>query len=237
MKVRTIRCLLLLLTFAVLVSALGTLSAAAAGTFRYVHDPRNDPNAMKDIVEDPAAVYGFRPSPDGSLATYADIDWTDPAVVEAGRLERIAYHESLESMYDILRDMQAAGKSVEEIARAVSAKRNQLRLEAYANDPEGLAAVKARNLEKYGHEEGPLPDELYKTYGSWQMVIRKAFSANSGMDACVGLYDDYYFLAAALIGFGADAAGSPATADPAVAFALVMLASAAAASVIRKRER
>ena len=52
--------------------------------------------------------------------------------------------------------------------------------------------MKARNLEKYGHEEGPLPDELYEQYGSWETVLSKAFSVNAGMDACFGLYDDYY---------------------------------------------
>ena len=101
-------------------------------------------------------------------------------------------------MYDILEEMTADGKSVEEIARAVSTKRNEIRLAAYDNDPEGLATVKARNLEKYGHEEGPLPDELYEQYGSWQIVLEKAFSVNAGMDACLGLYDDYYDVYVAL---------------------------------------
>ncbi|MBR4186154.1 MAG: S-layer homology domain-containing protein, partial [Clostridia bacterium] len=47
---------------------------------------------------------------------------------------------------------------------------------------------------KYGHEEGPLPDELFEQYGSWEEVIWKAFSANPGMDACLGLYDEYFDL-------------------------------------------
>ena len=37
-------------------------------------------------------------------------------------------------------------------------------LEAYADDPEGLAELKARNLEKYGHEEGPLPEDLAQAF-------------------------------------------------------------------------
>ncbi|MBO4323152.1 MAG: hypothetical protein J5836_00675 [Clostridia bacterium] len=97
-------------------------------------------------------------------------------------------------MYSLLDELTAEGKTTEEIAREISAKRNEIRLAAYANDPEGLEKLKARNLEKYGHEEGPLPDELYAQYGSWEKVIEKAFSANSGMDACLGLYDDYYEL-------------------------------------------
>ena len=166
--------------------------------FRYRHDPRENPAAMADVVEDETAIYGFRPSESGSLSVYADADWSDPAVVEAGRQERIAYHQSLEEMYILLEEMTAEGKNVEEIARTVSEKRNQIRLDAYKDDPEGLAKVKQRNLEQYGHEEGPLPDELYDKYGSWETVIAKAFSANSGMDACLGLYDDYYDLYVAI---------------------------------------
>ena len=169
-------------------------SSVAAEVFTYEHDPRENPKAMADIVEDPNAIYGFRPSETGSLAMYADVDWSDPEVVEAGRQERIEYHKSLESMYDVLDEMTAEGKTTEEIARAVSTLRNQIRLDAYKDDPEGLEALKARNLEKYGHEEGPLPDELYEQYGLWETVISKAFSANSGMDACLGLYDEYYEL-------------------------------------------
>ena len=166
----------------------------AVNTLAYEHDPAENPAAMKDIVRDENAVYGFRPSETGSLKMYADADWSDPEIVEKGRQERIAYHESIESMYDMMREMKNEGKTVEEIARAVSAKRNELRFESYKDDPDGLAALKERNLEKYGHEEGPLPDELFDQYGSWERVIEKAFSANVGMDACLGLYDDYYDL-------------------------------------------
>ena len=168
--------------------------AQSDAKFSYRHDPLLNPSAMADIVADPKAIYGFRPTETGSLKMYASADWTDEALVASGREERIEYHKSLESMYEILESMTAAGKSLEETARAVSAKRNEIRLAAYADDPEGLAAIKQRNLEKYGHEEGPLADDLYKQYGSWQTVLSKAFSANSGMDACLGLYDDYYEL-------------------------------------------
>ena len=164
--------------------------------FRYEHDPRLNPKAMADIVVDHTAVYGFAPSQEGSLSSYAAFDWSDPDLVngENGRLARIAYHESINEMYAMMNAMKIEGKGIEEIARAVSSKRNEIRLASYADDPEGLAAAKARNLEKYGHEEGPLPDELYEQYGSWETVLEKAFSTNSGMDACLGLYDDYYEL-------------------------------------------
>lgn len=178
-----------------------TLPAYAAESeektaFRYWHDPRLNSSAMADIIVNPDAVYGFSPSPDGSLKQYASFDWTDPELVngEDGRIARIAYHESIEELYTMLDEMTSAGRSVEDIARAVNTKRNELRLAAYDDDPEGLATAKARNLERYGREEGPLPDELYEQYGSWEVVIEKAFSTNSGMDACLGLYDDYYDL-------------------------------------------
>ena len=174
------------------------VSTFAANGFTYKHDPSQNAYAMQDIVADETAIYGFKPNDTGSLKAYAEADWSDPDVVAKGRQERIAYHESIESMYDILEEMTAAGKSVEEIARAVSAKRNEIRLASYDNDPEGLATIKARNLEKYGHEEGPLPDELYEQYGSWKTVLVKAFSVNAGMDACLGLYDDYYDVYVAL---------------------------------------
>ena len=125
---------------------------------------------------------------------YADADWSDPELVAKGRADRIAYHQSLEAMYDLLDEMLAEGKSTEEIARAISTKRNEIRIASYENDPEGLADLKERNLTQYGHEEGPLPDELYEKYCSWETVIAKSFSTNSGMDACLGLYDDYYNL-------------------------------------------
>ena len=164
-------------------------------TFAYVHDPRENPEAMADIIENADAVYGFSPNPDSRrLGSYAEYDWTDPEFVAHAREERRAYHESMESMTDILYRMREEGASMEEMARAVSEERNRLRLAAYLDDPEGLAAVKERNLKTYGHEEGPTPDELFEKYGSWTAVLQKAFSPNMGMDACCGLYDEYYWL-------------------------------------------
>ena len=189
-------CFACILSVAAAPASADNLLISSKTNFHYEHDPRLNPKAMADIVVDPTAVYGFAPSPDGSLSSYTAFDWSDPELVngENGRLARIAYHESINEMYAMMNAMSIEGKSIEEIARAVSRKRNEIRLASYADDPEGLAAAKARNLEKYGHEEGPLPDELYKQYGSWETVLEKAFSTNSGMDACLGLYDDYYEL-------------------------------------------
>ncbi len=164
-------------------------------TFSYIHDPRENPEAMKDIVENPDAVYGFSPDPESSrLGPYAEYDWTDPKFVAEAQEERRAYHESMDSMTDILYRMREEGASIEEMARAISEERNRMRLASYEGDPEGLAAVKESNLKTYGHEEGPTPDELFQKYGSWTVVMQKSFSSNMGMDACCGLYDEYYWL-------------------------------------------
>ena len=163
--------------------------------FAYVHDPRENPEAMKDVIYDPEAVYGFRPNPDSDrLGVYAEYDWTAPDFVAQAYAERKAYHESLDSMTDILYDMRDKGASIEEMARAVSEERNRLRMESYKDDPEGLAKLKESNLKTYGHEDGPTPDELYEKYCSWEEVLQKAFGTNMGMDACCGLYDEYYDL-------------------------------------------
>ncbi len=173
----------------------GTEAGLPADGFAYIHDPRECAAAMEDIVENPAAVYGFSPDPQSSrLGAYADYDWTDPELVAKAQEERRAYHESMDSMTDILYRMREEGASIEEMARAVSEERNRIRLASYEGDPEGLAAVKESNLKTYGREEGPTPDQLFEKYGSWTMVLQKAFSPNLGMDACCGLYDEYYWL-------------------------------------------
>ena len=135
------------------------------------------------------------PAEESTLKEYADaIDWTDPDQVAAAREQRQAYHDSLEELYDIILAMLKQDQDIETIARAVSTRRNELRLEAYNDDPEGLETVKARNMETYGNENGPTPEWLYEKYGSWDMVLVKARGFNPGMDACLGFYDDYYYL-------------------------------------------
>ncbi len=163
--------------------------------FQYIHDPRLNPEAMKDIIENPDAVYGFSPDPESArLGTFASYDWTDPETVAQAREQRLEYHAQMDSMTDILYRMREEGASMEEMARAVSAERNRLRLASYEGDPEGLEKAKKSNLETYGHEEGPTADQLFEKYGAWTIVLQKAFSTNMGMDACCGLYDEFYWL-------------------------------------------
>ena len=124
------------------------------------------------------------------IAVYAGISmfiWvTDFSQVSSiGRAGQKILYQTIETMLD-------ENKSIEEIARAVSKKRNELRLEAYIGDPDGLKRVKQSNLDTYGNEEGPTIDYLYEKYGSWEAILQKALSSNPGMDACLGLYDDFY---------------------------------------------
>lgn len=169
-----------------------SLSANAFGY--YIHDPMDNPKAAADIVVDPDAVYGYAPNPDSTrLGAYAVYDFSDAEVVEEMRRQREEYHESVKELYQIKADMEAQGRSVEEIARAVSTRRNEIRMEAYKDDPEGLEKLKESNLATFGNENGGTPEYFYEKYGSWETVLEKAFSTNAGADACLGLYDKYYY--------------------------------------------
>ena len=170
-------------------------SANASGAvFAYEYNPADNPKVLADAVVNPEAVFGFSPNPDSPrLKDYVDvIDWTDPLQVLEARASRREYHESMSELYRLIEAMLAEAKPVEEIARAVSVRRNEIRLEAYDGDPDGLARVKQSNLDTYGDESGPTPDFLYQKYGSWQAVLEKALGTNAGMDACLGFYDEFF---------------------------------------------
>ncbi len=172
----------------------GVIALTRASAFRYQHNPAANPKVLKDAIVNPDAVYGFSPNPDSTrLKDYVDaLDWTDPVAVAEAKKAREDYHARDAELYRLIRELLSKGRDVETIARAASRRRNELRLESYSNNPEGLEIVKRSNLATYGHEEGPTAESLYARYGSWQTVLEKALSANAGMDACLGLYDDYY---------------------------------------------
>ena len=186
---KTILSLSIVLTLVMLFSIVFT---SCNKKFKYEHDPMENEYAAADIEKDDNAVYGYRPRKDGSLAEWADNDWSDKKTVEEGRQERIKYHKSIESLYSLLDQMTAKHYNMEQMARTISEKRNQLRLDEYKDNPEEQQKIKDRNKELYGNENGPTPEYLYNKYGSWEMVLSKALSTNSGMDACLGLYDTYY---------------------------------------------
>ena len=163
-------------------------------SFRYVHNPAANKKVLKDAVVNPDAVYGFSPNPESTrLKEYVNaLDWTDPEAVAPAKKAREEYHAKDEELYRMIEKLLGEGKDVETIARAVSRRRNEIRLESYKNDPDGLVLLKKSNFDTYGNEEGPTAESLYKKYGSWQTVLEKALSSNAGMDACLGLYDEYY---------------------------------------------
>ena len=165
-------------------------------SFYYVHNPIYNSGVMLDSEYDSNCVFGFKPNNTGSLKSYTQYDWTIKEDVLKYKADRIKYiEENDKRIKELEASLRAKGKSIEEIAKACSNLRNQIRLEQYANDPEGLEVLKQRNLEKYGHEEGPLPEELYVKYNnSWEMVLEKSYSTNRGMDACCGVYDLYYYM-------------------------------------------
>lgn len=179
----------------VLLCEMAAFAATKHPIITYEHDPMDNPMAAKDIIVNPDAVYGYSPNPESErLGRFAYLrDWTSDEDVAKARKERAEYHEKTSELYRLIEDMLGQGKNVEEIARAVSKRRNEIRLETYADDPEGLAAVKKSNLETYGNEEGPTPEYLYEICGSWQVVLDNALSTNPGMDACLGFYDEYYY--------------------------------------------
>ena len=164
--------------------------------FAYENNPADNPKAMADILINPDAVFGFSPSPESTrLKEYADaLDWTSPKAVAEARQQRKEYHESMKELYRMIEDLLAEAAPVEQIARAVSRRRNELRLESAEDNPEDLARIKKSNLETYGDELGPTADSLYEKYGSWQKVLEKALGTNAGMDACLGFYDEYFEL-------------------------------------------
>ena len=187
-----------------------SFSANAAGY--YIHDPMDNPKAAADIIVDPDAVYGYAPNPDSTrLGAYAVYDFSDAEIVEEMKRQREEYHESVKELYQIKSDMEAEGKSVEEIARAVSTRRNEIRMEAYKDDPEGLEKLKESNLATFGNENGGSPEYFYEKYGSWETVLEKAFSTNAGADACLGLYDKYYYTY--IIDETTESSSEPATPD------------------------
>ena len=140
--------------------------SSTVASFRYAHDPMDNPKAAADIIVNPRAVYGFSPNPASKrLGNFASaIDWTSPDDVAKARAVREAYHERNLNLWETLSNMKAEGRSTEEIARAISRQRNLNRLAEL--DSANIVLTKASNLKTYGSEEGSTADSLYLQYGS-----------------------------------------------------------------------
>ena len=75
-------------------------------------------------------------------------------------------------------------------------KRDANRLQSYIDNGNVSGYEKAvnSNLKNFGNKLGMIPEQAFEKYGSWDVVLEKAIGANAGMDACCGLYDEFYYL-------------------------------------------
>lgn len=160
--------------------------------FKYKHDPSQNPKVLRDAVEDPNAVYGFRPRKGGSLDSFVYGDWEDPAAVEIYRQNRIAYHNRNEgAAQQIVSDMTAKGASVEEIAKAACEYRNQSRISAYLDFEGNIINIDGYNAALLRAESNSY-DNLIQRGKTPEQIIKTATKGNPAMDACTGLYDEYF---------------------------------------------
>lgn len=198
MKKKVLSRILMFIVAAVLMSVLAMPVMAEEQSV--VDNPLNNCSVMFSAKVDPNAYYGFSPRADqGSLKSYASADWSkeNEAQVLQWRKEREDYFKQFETMYETLEKMAGEGADIETIARTISNMRNQIRWDSYKDNPEGLEALKKKNMEQWGHEFGPTPEQLFEKYGDWETVLSKAFSENPAMDACLGLYGErieYYLM-------------------------------------------
>ena len=158
--------------------------------FTYKHNPSNNPKVLADAVEDPKAIYGYRPSKEGSLKAFANGDWSNPDFVEGLRQDRISYHNRNEvGVLELITKMRNQGYTDDQVVRAVVEYRNQSRLSAYLDakgnviDQEGYAQALA-HCKTY--------EQLRAEGKTNEAIIKSATRGNPGMDASTGLYDDYY---------------------------------------------
>ena len=160
------------------------------GNGNYEHNPSDNPKVLADAMEDPDAVYGYRPKEGGSLPG-ADKDWSNSEFVESCRQERLKYIQEDMKINDLINEMQKNGCSIEEIAEEACNYRNTVRLNSYIDSDGNIinqsgyeAALKRMETRSYSSliERGKTPQE----------IIESSMRTNPAMDACVGLYDDMF---------------------------------------------
>ena len=156
-------------------------------------DPLSNPKIAKEIESNSDAVYGYSPKKGSPLDKFG-VDWTNQEQVASARAKRMEYLKNMEQkkvkLESEVTKLQSEGKSIEEIARKMSEKRNLDRMKSYDSNPEGLAAMKERNIQQYGREEGPTPEQLFEKYGSWEEVIYGSVRTSPAMDVLTGLYKE-----------------------------------------------
>ena len=161
--------------------------------FKYQHNPSDNPKVLQNAIEDPNTVYGYRPRSDGSLASFATskYNWDDPVEVAKYRKMRIAYHMKNEGGAQlIVSKMTKKGATKEEIARAVCDFRNQSRINAYIDENGNIFDVNGYRNALHRAEVRSY-DNLIKRKTP-EEIIKSATKGDPAMDACCGLYDEYY---------------------------------------------
>ena len=163
--------------------------------FQYKHNPSDSPKVLLDAVEDTNAVYGYRPNDIGSLKKFVKYDWTDSDVVAKFRENRLRYHIENDGYRELVNSMRADGHSDVEIAKTLVEKRNANRLSSYIDENGKISDIELYNQAKehcvtyeqlkHGINGNPGKSDL--------QIIESAMKGNEGMDACCGLYDDYYY--------------------------------------------
>ncbi|WP_251060272.1 hypothetical protein [Streptomyces sp. ISL-100] len=111
-----------------------------------------------------------------------------PAERAEARDVRIRYHQLLDQMEQTAAEMRAYGSGDEEIGRRMVDMRNEAKdITRAGMSEEAVAALEARNMEKYGNALGPTADQQYARYGSWAKVIDAATRSNAAIDRELGL--------------------------------------------------
>jgi len=171
---------------------LDTEAGSTEGTGKF--DPLSNPKIAKEIESNSDTVYGYSPKKGSPLDKFG-VDWTNQEQVASARAKRMEYLKNMEQkkvkLESEVAKLQSEGKSIEEIARKMSEKRNLDRMKSYdSSNSEGLAAMKERNIQQYGREEGPTPEQLFEKYGSWEEVIYGSVRTSPAMDVLTGLYKE-----------------------------------------------
>ena len=162
--------------------------------FKYKHNPSDSPKVLQDAIEDANSVYGYKPNDTGSLKKFVKYDWTDPEVVAKFRENRLQYHIENDAYGDLVKSMRVDGHTDVEIAKTLVEKRNINRLSSYIDENGRIIDIELYNQAK---EHCVSYEQLRQGYngkpGKTDLeIIESTMRGNEGMDACCGLYDDYY---------------------------------------------
>lgn len=92
------------------------------------------------------------------------------------REARLQYHKDNELMYNLVKEMQHKGATIEEIARVANQRRNLNRLQSYIDTGNMVGYEKAveSNIRNFQNELGMTAEQAYNRYGSWYIVLEKA---------------------------------------------------------------